>query len=200
MLDTRGRKYLDNFFKKTSNFFISLNLKPIHITLIALILGVLSSVLYYFNLIILSIVFLWISGYLDAVDGEMARSSKQISKLGTLYDICFDRVVELLFILIFAIKNPNSVFALLSLTICIVLSMTIFLTSGMLLENTSKKSFCYQSGLMERTEGFIMFTLMILFNKYFETITFVYAFLVLFTAGQRFLQATKIINTLENKK
>jgi len=193
MLDTYGRKYIDKIFNKTASYFLKLKIKPNDITLIALILGVVASIFFYFDKNLISITLLWISGYLDAVDGAMARKSKSITKTGTLLDICFDRIVEIIFILVFALKYDNSVFALLCLTCAIVMSMSVFLTSGMLIENTGKKSFHYQAGLMERTEGFIMFTLMIIFNKYVKELSFLYAALILFTASQRLISSINIL-------
>ncbi len=75
----------------------------------------------------------------------------------------------------------------------IILSMTVFLTSGMLLENTGIKSFHYQAGLMERTEGFIMFTFMIIFYSYMKILAFIYAVLILYTAVQRLYMAIKVL-------
>lgn len=199
MLDTYGRKYLDKYFNETAKFLLKLNLKPTQITIIALLLGILASMHYYFNNISISILLLWISGYMDAVDGAMARKSKTTSKTGTLLDICFDRVVELAFIIIFAMKHEGAVFALLCLACAIVLSMSVFLTSGLLIENTGKKSFHYQAGLMERTEGFIMFTIMIAFNSFMKQTTYIYAALILFTAVQRLFESIKILEGKNEK-
>lgn len=193
MLDTYGRKYVDKYINSTSDFLLRLKLTPIHVTFMALVLGLLASAAYYFGYSFISIAVLWISGYLDAVDGAMARKSKKVTKTGTLLDIFFDRVVELAFIVIFALKHNDAVFALLCLTCTIVMSMSVFLTSGMLIENKGKKSFHYQAGLMERTEGFIMFTLMILFNKYMWQMTFLYAALIAFTIFQRLRESIKIL-------
>jgi CDP-diacylglycerol--glycerol-3-phosphate 3-phosphatidyltransferase len=193
MLDTHGRKYVDKYINSTSNFLLTLKLTPIKVTFIALVLGLCASIAYYFDFKFLSIIILWISGYLDAVDGAMARKSNTVTKTGTLLDIFFDRVVELAFIVIFALKHDNAVFALLCLTCAIVMSMSVFLTSGMLIENKGKKGFHYQAGLMERTEGFIMFTLMIIFNKYMMQMTFLYAALIAFTVFQRLRETIKIL-------
>jgi CDP-diacylglycerol--glycerol-3-phosphate 3-phosphatidyltransferase len=194
MLDTHCRKYLDKYFDTISDCLINLRLKPTHVTCIALVIGILASLVYYINNILLAIILLWFSGFLDAVDGTMARKMKAITKSGTLLDICFDRVVELVFIIVFALKHQDSTFALLCLTCAIVLSMSVFLTSGMLLENNGKKSFYYQAGLMERTEGFIMFTIMMILNSFIKEMAFIYAALVLFTAIQRLIEA---INAME---
>lgn len=193
MLDTYGRKYLDKYFDNAAAFLISLKLKPTHVTIMALLTGISASLFYYFDNIIISILLLWFSGFLDAVDGTMARKCKLITKTGTLLDICFDRVVELVFIIIFALKHIDATFALLCLSSTIVLSMSVFLTSGMMLENKGKKSFHYQAGLMERTEGFIMFTIMMTLNSLMKEISFIYAALILFTAVQRLIQAIKVL-------
>lgn len=193
MLDTHARKYVDRYFVRTSDFLLKLKLKPTHVTWVALCLGVCGSVLYYFQHPFLSIALLWISGYLDAVDGAMARKSRSITKTGTLLDIFFDRVVEISFVIAFALAHEEATFALLCLACTFILSMSVFLTSGMLVENTGKKSFHYQAGLMERTEGFIMFTLMILLNKYMTYTAFIYAGLVIFTVFQRLRESIKIL-------
>lgn len=193
MLDTYGRKYMDKYFNITADFLLKLKLTPTKVTVVALVLGLCASFLYYFDNIFLSIGLLWLSGYLDAVDGAMARKSKAVTKTGTLLDIFFDRVVELAFIVVFALKHEDAVFALLCLTCTIVMSMSVFLTSGMLVENKGKKSFHYQAGLMERTEGFIMFTIMILINRYMLYMTFLYAILIAFTVFQRLRESIKIL-------
>ncbi len=193
MLDTYGRKYVDKYFDSTSEILLRLKLTPTQVTAAALVLGLCAGLSYYFGNSLLSIALLWISGYLDAVDGAMARKSKTVTKKGTLLDIFFDRVVELAFIVIFALKHEDSVFALLCLTCTIVMSMSVFLTSGMLIENKGKKSFHYQAGLMERTEGFIMFTLMILLNRFMQQMVYLYAALIAFTVFQRLRESIKVL-------
>ncbi len=199
MLDTYGRKYVDKYFNGTSDILLKLNFTPTQVTAAALVLGLCAGLSYYFGNSLLSIALLWISGYLDAVDGAMARKSKKVTKTGTLLDIFFDRVVELAFIVIFALKHEEAVFVLLCLTCTIVMSMSVFLTSGMLIENTGKKSFHYQAGLMERTEGFIMFTLMILLNRYMLHMTVLYAILIAFTVFQRLRESIRVLEGKNEK-
>ncbi len=193
MLDTHARKKLEFIFDIGAKAFIKLGLTPSTITFVAMITGVLSSVLFYFNLGFLSVCILWFSGYLDAVDGNMARRVNKSTKFGTLMDILFDRIVEVSLIIAMALRVPSAIFAMVLLSVSIIISMTIFLTTGALSENKGKKSFRYQAGLMERTEGFIMFTGMILFPIYAEEIGYVFAGLIAFTAVQRFIEAGKIL-------
>lgn len=189
MLDTYCRKYFDGAIHRTATMLLKVHLRPTQVTVVAALMGVGAAFTYGMGKPLLSIIFLWFSGGLDAVDGAMARLGNQVSPVGTLLDIFFDRVVELAFIIVFALRHQEAIFSLLILACAIVLSMTVFLTSGNLLENTGIKSFRYQAGLMERTEGFIMFTIMILLNAYMGILALLYALLIYFTAGQRLFSA-----------
>ncbi|MDO7205013.1 CDP-alcohol phosphatidyltransferase family protein [Paraclostridium bifermentans] len=57
-------------------FLLKLNLTANNVTVIALVLGILTSVFIYIDMNILAVITLWISGYLDAVDGSIARKNK----------------------------------------------------------------------------------------------------------------------------
>ena len=46
---------------------------------------------------------------------------------------------------------------------------------------------------MERTEGFIMFTFMIIFYSHMKILAFIYAVLILYTAVQRLYMAIKVL-------
>ena len=193
MLDTHARRYVDRYFDKTADFLLRRSLTPTKVTVVALFAGVGGGVSYYAGFPVLAIVLLWFSGYLDAVDGAMARKSQAMTKVGTLLDIFFDRVVEVSFLIAFGLRFPEALPMLLLLSCSFILSMTVFLASGMLLENTGKKTFYYQAGLMERTEGFIMFTLMILFGSQMAYLAGAYALLVVFTVFQRLFESMKAL-------
>lgn len=190
MLDTYGRKHADRFIEPAACLFEKINWKPTHVTIAALVTGLVASASFLFKApVAVPIVLLWFSGYLDTVDGALARRTKKTTPVGTMLDIFFDRVVELSFIVSFAIRFPESVFSQLILVCAIVLSMTVFLTSGTLLKNNGIKSFRYQTGLMERTDGFILFTIMMIFDDYMKYTAAIYALLIFFTAIQRLIAA-----------
>ena len=193
MLDTRGRRNADFIINFIADIFIKLKFTPNNVTVLALFVGVSSGILVYFDQYILAAIVLWISGLFDAVDGAVARKTKKSSLIGTLMDITFDRIVEISIILAFALKFPSSLLSLLLLAFSIILSMTIFLTVGALSENNGKKTFRYQAGLMERTEAFVLFTVMMLLPKYLTIIAFIFAGLIVFTAIQRFIEAYKLL-------
>lgn len=193
MLDTHARHKVEGIIDTISTIFIKLNWKPTHVTLLALVLGLLAGITYYFGIVWLSLIFMWSSGTLDAVDGNLARKTGQMSKLGTLMDILFDRIVEITFILAIAFTHSEAVLSLMILACTFITSMTLFLTTGNLVKNEGKKSFHYQAGLTERTETFIFFTLMFIFDKYIVELVYLFSILVIYTVVQRFIETKRMV-------
>lgn len=197
MLDTHFRGYVQPLLNKIASLAVRMGLKPIIITFIAFFTGMISVFMLLIGYNIPCVILLWSSGLFDAVDGTVARRTNSTSGLGTLLDISFDRMVELGIILGLAFTNTANHMMLLLLTCSIVLSMTIFLTVGNLAERKGEKSFYYQAGLIERTEGFIFFTLMILIPSYSNHIGYIFAATIFITAIQRFIEGVNILK--ENK-
>lgn len=193
MLDTHGRKYVDPIINSGVSFLLKLKLTANNVTIIALLIGILTSVFIYFDMNIIAVLTLWISGYLDAVDGAIARKTNTTSLFGTLMDITFDRIVETCMILVLALKYVDARMSFIILLICIIISMTIFLTVGALVEKKGIKSFYYQAGVAERSEGFIMFSLIILLPKYILFFTNIFSFIIFITIIQRIVEAKKLL-------
>lgn len=193
MLDTHGRKYVDPIINSGANFLVKLNLTANKVTIIALLLGILTSIFIYIDMNILAVITLWVSGYLDAVDGAIARKTKTTSLFGTLMDITSDRIVETSMVFILAMKYSDARINFIVLLICIIISMTIFLTVGALVEKKGMKSFYYQAGVAERSEGFLMFSLMILFPTYIIAFTNLFSAIIFITIIQRIIEAKNIL-------
>ena len=194
MLDTHARKYVNPIIELGAEFLLKLKLTPNNVTILALLLGVSTSIFLYFDMHIIAVTLLWVSGYLDAVDGAMARRSNSSSSFGTLLDIVSDRIVEVSIVLVLGLKFVDVRYNLIVLTVCILMSMTIFLTVGALSEKKGVKSFYYQAGVAERSEGFIFFSLMILIPSYLGIITNICSILIIITAIQRFLEAKRLLD------
>ncbi|MDN3450380.1 CDP-alcohol phosphatidyltransferase family protein [Planococcus sp. APC 3906] len=192
MLDTHARKHVQPTVEKTADMLLKMGFSADGVTKIAFAIGVTSGLFIYLDQPIIAILVLWLSGYLDVVDGTMARKTKP-SSWGTLLDISFDRVVEISVILGLAFRFPDSMWALLLLSVSIIVGMTVFLTVGALSEKQGTKSFYYQAGLAERTEGFILFTLMIVFSTYLTAITLIFVAVQLITIAQRMAEARRIL-------
>lgn len=193
MLDTHARKYVSPFIESGANFFIKLKLSANDVTTLALILGIISSIFLYFDKNVLAVAILWTSGYLDAVDGAIARKTSTSSSFGTVLDITFDRVVEIGIILVIGLKFADTRLSLIVLLASILLSMVIFLTVGAVSEKNGVKSFYYQAGMAERSEGFIMFSLIMLSQNYVNIIINIFSIIIIITAFQRIYEAKKIL-------
>lgn len=192
MLDTHARKYFSPIFEFLADMFIKFKISANAVTTIAFIVGIGSALAVYFKNYILAFILLWLSGLLDVIDGTIARKTKTQSLMGAQFDIVSDRIVELAFIWAIAFTYKDCLYAILLLVSMILISMTVFLTTGMISKNDTKKSFYYQSGLMERTEGFIMFSLMLIFNKCIDKVIIIYSILIFITILQRIYDTINI--------
>ncbi|WP_246943180.1 CDP-alcohol phosphatidyltransferase family protein [Bacillus pinisoli] len=192
MLDTHGRRYVQPIIGRAAKILLKIGLTPNQVTFISFLIGASSGVFYYFSYPWLAVFVLWLSGFLDAVDGTMARET-ETSPFGTVMDVTFDRLVEISVILGIAFVYPEIQWALLLLSVSIIFSITIFLTVGAVSERQGMKSFYYQAGLAERTEGFIFLTLMMVLPKYVLIITLLFFVIEVFTGCQRFLEAKRIL-------
>ncbi len=197
MFDTKGRKYVQPTIDKSANFFIKKNISAITVTVIALILGLIAAIFLAFKFYVISVTLLWVSGYLDAVDGTIARKTSTQSKLGGFLDLVFDRLVEIAFLIAICTLNTELSLLVVFVLSAIILSMTVFLASGALIQNTGAKSFHYQTGLAERTEGFIMVTLCALLFEYANYFLVIFALIIAFTAIQRFRQVIKYLKEVD---
>jgi archaetidylinositol phosphate synthase len=193
MLDTHGRKFVQPIIEKTAKGLLNIGLSANQVTYIAFLVGLSTGPLIYFEYPMWAVFALWLSGFLDAVDGSMARLT-ETSPWGTVLDVSFDRLVEISVILGLAFRFPNVMWALLLLSVSIIYSMTIFLTVGAVSEKQGMKSFYYQAGVAERTEGFILFSLMMIFTDYLLVLTLLFFAVELFTGLQRLFEAKRILN------
>jgi len=193
MLDTKARKYIQPLLEKTADLFIKIGITANAATVTAFVIGVFSAGLVCLRLLWPAVAVLWLSGFFDAVDGTIARKTGTSSPLGTLLDIVFDRIVEILMLMALVYIEPELALYVAVVLSSIIISMTIFLTVGAATKKESEKSFYYQPGLAERSEGFIMISLSVLLANYRSIVLLVFAGIILFTAVQRFIEAIKLL-------
>ena len=193
MLDTKARKYFQPFFEKAADLFIAMGISANQTTVAAFFIGLGAAVSVYLGYNTIGVILLWVSGLLDVIDGTIARKTNSSSPVGTLMDILFDRMVEIAMLLSIAFLNQNLGIVIAIVLSSIIISITIFLTVGALAEKTGYKSFYYQAGLAERTEGFVMISLAVVFSSYREVVLVVFALMILFTAMQRFYEAIRVL-------
>jgi archaetidylinositol phosphate synthase len=169
---------VDPIAKATVKFF-----SPQIITLLAVLSGISIIPALVFDEIPIACALLVVSGYLDVLDGTVARLKSKSTPMGTMLDIVGDRIVEFAVILGLYLVDPigrgtTSLFMLGSILICV----TSFLVVGIFTANESKKGFHYSPGLIERFEAFLFFFAMILFPDAFNALGIIFSILVCFTA------------------
>jgi phosphatidylglycerophosphate synthase len=145
-----------------------------------MLLGVGSGVIFSLGFPIAAVVILWISGYLDAADGTLARLTKP-SKWGNILDITFDRVVEAASIIALLLVYPDAYLPIALNLAAILITITTFLVTGNVITNSGAKGFHYNPGIMERTEAFVFFSLMMLFPKAVSGLAWLFFLLLLIT-------------------
>ncbi len=192
MLDTLARHHLQPAFDRLATWCVRRGVPANRVTIAAFGVGAVAMPLVMTGHPWIAIAALWISGALDVLDGTKARLTGR-SPRGTLMDITFDRLVELGVILGLALRYPWAQFPLLCLTAAIVFSITVFLTTGALAQRSSAKSFYYQAGIAERTEGFILFTAMVLWSQALIPLTYVFVAVEAATGVQRFVEAYRLL-------
>jgi phosphatidylglycerophosphate synthase len=173
-------------------FKIVRNLHPILLTALACVAGVGVLPLLVFGFPLWALFSLILSGFLDTLDGSLARHTGKTSNKGAALDIVCDRIVECatilgLFFLYPTLRALPCLLMLGSVFICV----TSFLIVGLFAPNTSEKSFHYSPGLIERAEAFIFFSAMIVFPGVFLLLSYLFSALVLLTAFMRMFQFIK---------
>lgn len=81
------------------DIFSSTGIKPIHLTFTSLLLALASSFIYYFSKDIIYLyfvagIFFLLSGFLDALDGALARRKNMESRSGAFLDSTLDKIGE----------------------------------------------------------------------------------------------------------
>lgn len=183
MRDQYQKYFVNSVAKLLSRFtFIT----PNRVSLFSAVVGLLVLLALYCKSPWLALLLMWFSGYLDTLDGSIARLTKTFSNKGSVIDICSDRFVETCIIIgLFLIAPYNRGLYCLLIMASSYLCITSFLVVSIFSDNDSSKSFYYSPGLMERAEAFIFFSLMMIVPILFAFWAILYTVLVLWTAARR---------------
>lgn len=190
MLDSYYRgPFQAAFVNPPAKLLARLKIHPTLLSIVGLLLGIAVVPLLIYGLRWWAIGALFASGYFDVIDGSVARLTGKHSPQGAALDICFDRCVEVAVVIGLLLVDPHGrgLAALLMLGSTLV-CVTSFLVVGIFAQNDSEKSFHYSPGLVERTEAFILFALMMALPYLFTPLAIFFSALVLFTAALRLIQ------------
>lgn len=181
-------------------FLIPLKISPIHLTALSAVVGISFIPALLFSPAWFAVIILLFSGYLDTLDGSLARSRNQCSDLGSVLDIMADRIVECAVMLAFFLRAPTDAASVMAMLIASLLCITSFLVVGIFEKNQSNKSFHYSPGLIERAEAFIFFIAMTLLPSYFAILAIAYTILVVWTAVIRIKEFSMLSYASRDKK
>ena len=188
MIDSKLRDISQPLFSLAAKPLIAMGIHPDTVTAIAFIIGISSSICLGLGYIALPIGLLWLSGLLDVLDGTIARLTDKSSKIGAYLDMVFDRMVEASVILAFYFIAPEHTLAYLLFFVAVLFNFTTFVIAGALFTNVGNKGMHYDIGLAERTETFIVFTLMMLMQNHITGILMVFNVVIFLTGIIRFIR------------
>ncbi|MCW7753591.1 CDP-alcohol phosphatidyltransferase family protein [Desulfobotulus sp. H1] len=190
MLDSRLRPLIQPLLNLMVRPFVLCGVTAMHLTFMAFAMGMVAA----FCLLqgyppLWAVIFLWASGLFDMLDGALARRRGTTSEIGAFLDVLGDRCVEVAVIVCLAIMRPELRLVLIFLLAALLVSVTVLLLHGALSPGDTRASFRYQPGLAERSEGFLFFTLIILFPRAGVFLTLLFTLLVTLSAGQRIMES-----------
>lgn len=201
MIDSNLRKYCQKSFDCLGLILTKLNISPNAITITAFLVGLLCMGAIITGNLYIALALLWVSGLLDVLDGTVARLLNKSTYAGMYLDLILDRMVEAAVIFGFAVAFPQHYLVYIGFLIFALFNFTTFIVAGAILPNKSTKGMHYDSGIIERTEAFIAFSLMMLFPAYIFQILFVFNSLMFITGVIRFIKVIKYISqNVDNKK
>jgi archaetidylinositol phosphate synthase len=191
MIDTKMRSSVQPFLNHMARPFVRLGISPNLITAVAFLLGVLAGASVAFGLLLPALVLLWISGLLDVLDGTVARLTNRTSPVGAYLDLIFDRLVEASIVIGFVIRMPEIHMAALVFLTSVIFNFSTFMVAGALFPNKGEKSMHYDVGIAERTETFLVFSLMMLLPLHASLVLWVFSGIVFLTGGIRFYRTLR---------
>jgi phosphatidylglycerophosphate synthase len=189
MIENQLRHHYQSWFLEPIAKIIQPISSPTVITLLACLTGLCILPALYMHQSILALTLLAATGFLDTLDGTIARLKNQCSDVGSMLDIISDRIVECAIIIGLYLYAPQQrALSCLILLSSIFICVTSFLVVGIFTKNNSSKSFYYNSALIERFEAFIFFALMICLPHYFNWLSATLSLLIAMTAIQHTLK------------
>ncbi|MEY8702072.1 CDP-alcohol phosphatidyltransferase family protein [Francisella philomiragia] len=184
MIEQKIRPAFQKIFVDNVAKLVAPIIAPNLITILSLICGLVAAVSFFINQY-LCVFLLLLSGYLDILDGSVARLQNSSSSFGTMLDILSDRFVESFIIIVIFINQLDIAWVGLLMMMSIIVCISSFLLVGIFSQKESSKSFYYSPGLIERAETFIFFIVMILLPSTVFVLGLIYTLLVLWTTLYR---------------
>jgi len=196
---TKLKQVFEKFFQTKLEGKITAN----KLTLVGLLTGILSAFLISLSfflhnnlyILIIAIIILIISFFLDTLDGVMARKEGPTA-FGGVLDLFCDRTVEIVIIISILSTDENLLWPGIFTLAAIILCITVFLAIGSAVNEKNlrenEKLIYYAEGIMERGETFLFLTIIILFISLRYLFLWIFSVLIFLTALQRLIYAHKL--------
>ena len=166
-----------NLFKP---FLVKIN--PGYVSIISLLLALVASYFLFTSSWLLAAIFLLVSGFLDALDGEIARKFKLETKFGDFLDHSLDRIADAAFFIALAF-NPEIPTVLALLTLAAILLVSYLGTEAQAL--TGKRLYTALVGRADR----LVILIVAVFAQIFYSNSILYAlYFILILSAITFLQ------------
>ncbi len=114
---TSKRKSLKKLYEPIGLLFVKTHLTPNIITIISVILGVLSAVFFYHKMPLAGATLLFMSGFMDLMDGVVARETEKASKFGAVFDWLADKFVDSIVLFFIGITYSTPVLTALTVSL-----------------------------------------------------------------------------------
>ena len=203
MIETYLRDFVQPLFDALGRVLIALRLSPNTITFFALVSGLAAAYCIATNNVPAAFALMLLSGLWDIMDGTVARLTHNAQKIGAYMDLIVDRLVESFIILGFYLLSPEHALAYLICMTAIFFHFSTFIVAGALFTNTSKKSMHYDKSIIERTEAFVAFGLMMWYPAYIFEVLMVFSVATALSGVARFFSvwwSTQQAKTIRKKK
>ncbi|MEM4731661.1 MAG: archaetidylinositol phosphate synthase [Desulfurococcaceae archaeon] len=186
-LRSRVERFLHNVVKPLSKTHVT----PNALTATSLVVAILGyALVVYTGLGTLLAMAIMLSGFIDAIDGAMARLTGKVSRKGAFLDSVVDRVSEAVFALAFVELGFNSHIVLIYLASSMIVSY-------MRAKGESLGLSLSGVGLMERAERLIALTVVAILADVNHVVAFAlyiaFTAMVVYTAARRFAYAWKTL-------
>lgn len=188
MIDSKFHAVIQPVISFLAKGLVRLRIKANTVTLGGFLFGILSAVFIALQKPYLALILLWVSGLLDVLDGSVARLTGTSSSRGAYLDLILDRMVEAGVILGFTAAFPQFYLAYILFLVSVLFNFTTFIVAGALFTNTGSKSMHFDPGIAERTETFLVFSIMMLLPKSIFIVLLVFSGIIFITGIIRFVK------------
>ena len=178
------QKYFDILGYHITRFPVTAN----QMTACAFIFGVLSAISIWYGATLYALLFLWLSGLCDVLDGTIARLTNTTHPFGAYTDLIADRMVESALMIGFALRYPEHYMTYILFLVALLFHFSTFVVAGSVFKNDGPKSMHYDRRIVERAEAFVVFTFMILYQQASFYILMPFTILVIISGCARFIR------------